>query len=104
MNGFFGPATALMARLRGIRDARPPLRVADLALQGRLGMEALGPRALLRMGQQAGHLIAHARGRGDAVEELAALGRRQRHRLVEQGPHGRPVGLTVCGRPCRLRW
>jgi tRNA nucleotidyltransferase/poly(A) polymerase len=59
----FGDATIpgrhalVMARLRGIRDARPPLRAVDLALDGRALMDLAGRPGGPWLGQLQKHLL-----------------------------------------------
>jgi tRNA nucleotidyltransferase/poly(A) polymerase len=79
----FGDATIpgrhalVMARLRGIRDTRPPLRAADLALDGRALMELAGKPGGPWLGRLQKHLLDAVledpgQNTGTALPRLAA--------------------------------
>ncbi len=68
----------LMARLRGIRDARPPLRTADLALQGRALMDLAGRPGGPWLGRLQKHLL-------EAVLEDPGLNTEAGLRQIAQG-------------------
>jgi tRNA nucleotidyltransferase/poly(A) polymerase len=80
----FGDATIpgrhalVMARLRGIRDTRPPLRAADLALDGRALMELAGKPGGPWLGRLQKHLLDAVledpgQNTGTALQRLAAV-------------------------------
>ncbi|MFN8012610.1 MAG: HD domain-containing protein [Holophagaceae bacterium] len=77
---------AVMLRLRALRDARPPLRVADLALQGRTLMDVAGRPGGPWLGRLQKHLLESVI-EDPALNTAAALEALARRWL--EGPEGR---------------